>query len=173
MERTFFRTGQPFAHPADEFPGDRASRHSYRAGDDFDVFLAGIDISVLERLRRVAFFGRHELAAELHPVGAEFHDPVDVFAGIESSGGDHRDAAAVELFEMPRFGDHFRNDVFQRVVGVVDLVVFIAEVTARFRTFDDDGVGQVVVVRFPFFADDLRRAGRRDDGHQFRGALPL
>jgi len=58
------------------------------------------------------------------------------------------------------------QDLFERVVLVLDLIGLVAEVAAGLRPFDDDRVGNVAVVGQPLFAQEFRGTGRRDDRRQ-------
>jgi len=62
---------------------------------------------------------------------------------------------------------HLRYELFDGVIFVFDLFVLKAKMTACFRAFYDDGVGQVVVVGLPFLNDDFSGAAGRYDGYQF------
>ena len=58
------------------------------------------------------------------------------------------------------------QDLFERVVLVLDLIGLVAEVAAGLGAFHHEGVGQIVEAGEPFAGDQGRRAGGRDDGDQ-------
>lgn len=59
------------------------------------------------------------------------HKPCDIFAGRYAARCDDRDAFPPGV--TPGYLDHLRNQVFQRVVFVLDLFVFETQVSSRFR----------------------------------------
>ena len=173
MERTAFGTRKAGFDFPQEFAADRPARHAHGTRDDLDILFARFDIGFFERLRSVAFGGGDEDATHLYPGGAERHDAVDILAGIESSRRNHRYRVGVLCGKTVRSGHHLRDQALEREIVVFDLGIFISEVSPGFRPFDDDRVGQVVVVGFPLLADDMCGARRRDDRHELgRAFLP-
>ena len=166
VERAALRAFQPLFHPVEERIADGPPRHAHRALDDLDVLLAGFDVALLEGRIGVALLGRDEARAHLDARGAQLHDAVDVLARVDAAAGDHRNAAVVFELEGPDLGDDLRNERLQRIVLVGDLLGLVAQVAARFGALDDDGVGNVPVLREPFPAQQFRGARRRNDRGQ-------
>ena len=71
--------------------------------------------------------------------------------------------------ESAHLGDDFGNEGFERKMLVGELLLLVSEVTARLGAFDDDGVGNVPVLREPLLTQQFRRTRRRHD----RGQLGL
>ena len=67
-------------------------------------------------------------------------------------------------------GDDLRDERLQRVVLVFDLLLFETQVPSGFRPFHDDRVREIPVIGRPFFANQPRRPGRRDDRNELRPA---
>ena len=63
-------------------------------------------------------------------------------------------------------GDNLRYERLERIVLVVELLGLVAQVPARLGSLDDDGIGDVVILREPFAAEQSCGTGRRDDGGQ-------
>ena len=131
-----------------------------------------LDVALLESRIGVALLRGDEARAHLYAVGAQLHDAVDVLARVDAAAGDHRDAAAVRGLEGADFGHDLRNDGFERIALVGDLVGLVTQVAACLGTLDYDGVGNVAVLREPLLAQHLRGTRRRNDRGQLGpGAL--
>ena len=127
-------------------------------------------VALLERRIGVALFGGHEAGAHLYPLGPQLQNVVDVLARVNAAAGDDRDMAVVRRLEGVHLLHDRGQDLFERVVLVLDLIGLVAEVAAGLRPFDDDRVGNVAVVGQPLFAQEFRGTGRRDDRRQFCAA---
>ena len=167
VERARLGDLQALLHAVEERVADGPARHADRALDDLDVLLVRLDVALLESRIGVALVGGDEARPHLHAVGAQRHDAVDVLARIDAAAGDHRNAAVVLGLEGTDLGHDLRNDGFERIVLVGDLVGLVTQVAARLGTLDHDGVGDVLIFREPFLAQDLRGARRRNDRSQF------
>lgn len=128
---------------------DGAAGHADRALNDLYIFLACADIALFELVRGVAFLGGHETRAHLYALGPERRDVVYVLARIYSSAGDYRNMLSRALLRLARLGHNLRQDMFEGTSGVVQLLCAVAEVSAGFGPFDDDGVGHVSVLFDP------------------------
>ena len=113
-------------------------------------------VALLERRIGVALFGGHEAGAHLHPLGPQLQNVVDVLARVNAAAGDDRDMAVVRRLEGVHLLHDRGQDLFERVVLVLDLIGLVAEVAAGLRPFDDDRVGNVAVVGQPLFAQEFR-----------------
>ena len=127
-------------------------------------------VALFERRIGVALFGGHEAGAHLYPLGPQLQNVVDVLARVNAAAGDDRDMAVVRRLEGVHLLHDRGQDLFERVVLVLDLIGLVAEVAAGLRPFDDDRVGNVAVVGQPLFAQEFRGTGRRDDRRQFCAA---
>ena len=169
VERTVLGAFKPLFHPIEERAVDSPSRHADGTFDDLDVLRFGVEIGLLEGRIGVALLGGHEARAHLHAVGAQLHDTVDILAGVDAAARDDGNMAVVFGTESAHLGDDFGNEGFERKMLVGELLLLVSEVTARLGAFDDDGVGNVPVLREPLLTQQFRRTRRRHD----RGQLGL
>ena len=101
----------------------RSARHTYGALDDFDILLASVDVALFEGLGCVALLGCDEARTHLHRVSSQRHNVMNIFARIDAAAGNHGYVTTVLLANLASCSNHLRHNCFERIVGVVDLLV--------------------------------------------------
>jgi hypothetical protein len=119
------------------------------AVDDNDVVFFAINEGLFEFIGGVTFVSRDEPCGHLHATCAHLQKFIDILACVYSASRDYGNAFAKLLLEGFYRRDYIGQDFFEGVIGGVNLLFFEAEVTARHRAFDDDGVGHVTEVFGP------------------------
>ncbi len=153
----------PFTDPLNIF-FDGSPRQAGGAHDQTDIFLAAIEIALLESRFRVALLGADETACHLYPVCPLTQRMFDILAIPDTAGGDDRNMQIMFVSEISFDSAH-------RCILVIgsgaDIFDFFSEMAPRgVGVFDHDSVRQAVEPFFPLAGDQLSGFDRGDNGNQ-------
>ena len=152
---------------------DRSSRHTYRTFDNLDILFFRLYIRLFESLRSITFVGSYKTCTQLNSRSTQIHNTLDVFSCINTSSRNHRNLFTIHLFETGNLLDHLWQQFFQCIMLVCQLVLFIPQMTTRFRAFQYHSIRQIVIMTLPLFTDDANCTCTRNDRYQFRHTIFL
>lgn len=139
-----------FADPFYKGVEKRPSRHMDRALDDCHIFLFCLDVHLFKFVRRIAFFRGYETCCHLHAGKTERKIMSDIFFIKNTAAEYDGDFFIVLFFKLVNYRENFQNFFFIAVVFMkFYFFTGVAQMAARFRTFDDNQICCRVVVPVP------------------------